>query len=70
MVGEANAHQPRVGLDAYSLTGPSGHEICANDIFALLQAVKDLGGDGLQAHLPDDPERAEAAFDLAAELGP
>lgn len=69
MVGETSACQPRVGLDAYSLTGPSGHEICANDVFAMLQAVKDLGGDGLQAHLPDDPGRAAAAFDLAAELG-
>lgn len=68
MVVETSKHQPRVGLDAYSLTGPSGHEICANDVFSLLQAVKDLGGDGLQAHLPDNPERAAAAFALAADL--
>lgn len=59
---------PRVGLDAYSLTGPSGREICEGDIFALLRAVKGLGGDGLQARLPDDDGQIEVAFDLAEEL--
>ena len=59
---------PLVGLDAYSLTGPSGHEICENDIFTMLRAVKQLGADGLQASVPDDPEEIDAAFDLAADL--
>ena len=59
---------PKVGLDAYSLTGPSGHEICENDVFAMLRAVKDLGAEGLQATLPDDPGAIREAFDLAADL--
>ncbi len=69
MTSQANARRPRVGLDAYSLVGPSGREICENDIFALLRVVKNLGGDGLQASLPDDPGRTAAAFDLADDLG-
>lgn len=68
MVTNAGASQPRVGLDAYSLTGPSGHEICENNVVVLLQTVKSLGGDGLQAQLPHDTGQAQAAFDLAAEL--
>jgi sugar phosphate isomerase/epimerase len=38
-------------------------------VFEMLPAVKALGADGLQAHLPDDEARARDAFDLAAELG-
>lgn len=58
----------RVGLDAYSLIGPSGHELCAPDVFVMLPMVKDLGGEGLQASLPDDRGKASDAFSLAAEL--
>lgn len=58
----------KVGLDAYSLTGPSGHEICGRDVFSLLDATKDLGADGLQAALPDDPAQIRAAFARSAEL--
>ena len=68
-MNELSRSRPLVGLDAYSLTGPSGHEICENDIFAMLEAAKELGADGLQASLPDDPARIDAAFDLAADLG-
>jgi sugar phosphate isomerase/epimerase len=60
---------PRVGIDAYSLTGPSGREICEPDIFAMLRTVKELGAEGLQAFVPDDEARLRDAFDLAAELG-
>lgn len=60
---------PPVGLDAYSLTGPSGHEICDRDVFNLLRAAKALGAEGLQSHCPDDPARLRDAFQLAAELG-
>jgi sugar phosphate isomerase/epimerase len=63
------ASLPLVGLDAYSLTGPSGREICENDTLSLLRAAKSLGADGLQAGLPDDAGRREEAFDLAEELG-
>jgi sugar phosphate isomerase/epimerase len=60
---------PKVGVDAYSLTGPTGREICERDVFAMLHKVKELGGDGLQAVVPDDEARMRDAFDLAAELG-
>src|SRR5690348_3293855 len=63
------ASRPLVGLDAYSLTGPSGREISENDGLSLLQAARSLGADGLQAGLPDDAGRREEAFALAAELG-
>jgi sugar phosphate isomerase/epimerase len=63
---------PRVGIDAYSLIAqpmpPSNRSICERDVFAMLRAVKELGGDGLQASLPDDPGQIDAAFDLAGEL--
>lgn len=68
MTDETPRSLPKVGLDAYSLTGPSGHEICENDIFVMLRTVKDLGAEGLQAHLPDDSGAMRAAFDLAADL--
>src|SRR5438552_16779795 len=60
---------PKVGLDGYSLTGPTGREICERDVFVMLRKVKELGGDGLQASVPDDPGELREAFDLAAELG-
>ncbi|HEY3083413.1 MAG TPA: sugar phosphate isomerase/epimerase [Chloroflexota bacterium] len=60
---------PRVGIDAYSLTGPSRREICEPDVFAMLRTVKELGADGLQSTVPDDPAEMGRAFDLAAELG-
>src|SRR2546422_6696335 len=60
---------PKVGLDGYSLTGPTGREICERDVFVMLRKVKELGGDGLQASVPDDPGELGEAFDLAAELG-
>ncbi len=60
---------PRVGLDAYSLLGPSGREICEPDVFVMLRTVKELGGDGLQASVPPDEGKIRAAFDLADELG-
>lgn len=69
MTGGRNTRLPRVGLDAYSLSGPSGREIGEPDIFSMLRTVKDLGGDGLQAHLPDDAQRFDDAFNLADELG-
>lgn len=65
---ERRARVPRVGLDAYSLTGPSGHEICDRDVFRLLRKTKELGADGLQAALPDDAAAIRDAFGLAAEL--
>jgi sugar phosphate isomerase/epimerase len=60
---------PQVGLDAYSLTGPSGREICENDIVSLLRMAKSLGADGLQAGLPDDAAGCEEAFAVAHDLG-
>lgn len=60
---------PRVGLDAYSLTGPSRREICEPDIFVMLRTVKELGGEGLQAALPSDAGAIRDAFALADELG-
>lgn len=60
---------PKVGLDAYSLTGPTGREICEPDVFAMLRKVKELGGDGLQTSVPDDPGELREAFNLAAALG-
>ena len=58
----------RVGLDAYSLTGPSGHEICDRDVFRLLRTAKELGAGGLQSAIPDDEAAIQDAFALAAEL--
>ncbi len=60
--------RPKVGLDSYSLTGPTGHEISDRDIFNLLRAAHALGSEGLQAFLPDDPGKVLDAFLLAAEL--
>ena len=58
----------KVGLDAYSLTGPSGHEICDRDVFRLLRKTKELDAEGLQAAIPDDAAEIQDAFALAAEL--
>lgn len=60
---------PRVGLDAYSLLGPTGREICEPDVGVMLRKVKELGGDGLQAGVPPDLGRIREAFELADELG-
>jgi sugar phosphate isomerase/epimerase len=61
---------PKVGLDAYSLTGPTGLEICQRgDVLGMLRKVRELGGEGLQAPVPDDPAGIRDAFALADELG-
>ena len=60
---------PKVGLDAYSLTGPEGRALCEPDVLSLLGAAKELEAEGLQTTLPDDPGQAHAAFALAEDLG-
>jgi sugar phosphate isomerase/epimerase len=60
---------PKVGLDAYSLLGPTGREICERDVLVMLRTVKELDGEGLQASVPSDEVAIRDAFDLADELG-
>jgi sugar phosphate isomerase/epimerase len=58
----------RIGLHAYSLTGPSGRELCEPDIHSLLRTAKQLGAEGLLAKVPDSADQIREAFELAAEL--
>lgn len=60
---------PRVGLDAYSLTGPTGRELSEPDVFSLLRTAHELGAEGLQAPVPSDPAQVQEAFALAGDLG-